>query len=65
MEKQQKEKGWTKKKYKAIHISWIDKRNNINIKYDEYKCKNIMMYINVGKPFKCMKIALDDNKIKP
>ena len=24
-----------------------------------------MMYINVRKPLKCMKIALDDNKIKP
>ena len=59
------EKRAEREKNKAIHISWIDKRNNINIKYDEYKCKNITMYINVGKPFKCMKIALDDNKIKP
>ena len=25
----------------------------------------ILMNINVRKPLKCMKIALDDNKIKP
>ena len=56
MEKQQKEKGRTRKNIKP-YISRELIREIILILS--------MMYINVRKPLKCMKIALDDNKIKP
>ena len=52
MKKQQKEKGRTKKNIKPYI-------------FRELIREIILMNINVRKPLKCMKIALDDNKIKP